>query len=246
MSNIPALDSADGAGWFVEHAKGTARDLFHQNKELRPMGLMLARRDVTTSKLLPEPTIIAMGFDPEFMNDGNSKEALHLHLFRTARITEAFGFAFMYEGWTLRVRAAPGEKPTMPEESISQHPDRDEAVFVMVQHQANMKAEGAKDRAFLAPIRRLGGKAMREEPVVTLGDWQEMDHGEGRFMGLLETPAQIKERDQVLKKLQQFPGTKAMKLQMIEALKWKWEIERRPERAGLPWLAARIEEMDIP
>lgn len=215
---LPELDSIDGAHWFVEHAKETAHKLFTNIGELRPMAIYLAHRDPITSKTLPAPNVVAMEIDPTFLDSPRDKDFLRFKLFAQARLAEAFGFTFMNEVWVYN----------------RERTQRMECVMVNVQH----RQLGDGSFSFYAPIERNGDE-------VRLLPWDRYPGAYGdTFTGILETKEQIAQREALLEKLRTMPGGRLAKLELLQTLDRNWEAEGRLERVGLPWLIARVEEMD--
>lgn len=247
------LEGHEGAEWFIDHLKDTARHFFKKQQQVFPMVLVLAQRDYETAHLLPEPGIMACAIDPTMMNSGDTKDGLSNWLRIVTRRTDAVGWGFMVETWIAFTQEA--YEHARSGKSLKDHPGRKEAVMLTMQHRALEAADnegGAGDASYcrtnmyLAEIKR-GSKGAR------LGDWQEEWNKDrsarfsGRFADILMPRKWRDKADEAFGEIwKRFPDLpKAEMLAACRLLADKMD-DNDPHKALYPYIVARIEELDIP
>jgi hypothetical protein len=158
------LTGEEAAAWWPLHIKNTARGFFEKFGEVRPLAIMLCRRDPKTGLSYPRPRPVPVLITD--MSNETAKENTAATLRKMAGKARAAGIGFMHEAWMLiHERAAtappvepappgsiPGYPPTadMPDDvkefqddyranwagRLEHHPDRAEVVIVTWQHRA--------------------------------------------------------------------------------------------------------------
>jgi hypothetical protein len=174
--SAPTVDllSEAGATWLLDYAKDIGSSTFTDHGKLPfPMAIFACRREPDSAKLLERPACVLCPLDNDFFEGPGSKDRLAKWLRKLAQISEAFGYAFVTEAWTLP--HTPGR--LTPRGSWAKVADRGEVLQVVVEH----VTWGAEIGGAAAVITRDGaGKP-------TLGPWLESRKSEGRFAGVLQT-----------------------------------------------------------
>jgi hypothetical protein len=248
------LEGHEGAEWFIEHLKDTARHLFKKQQQIFPMVLVLAQRDYETAHLLPEPGIVACAIDPTMMNSGETKDGLANWLRVVVRRTDAIGWGWMVETWTAFTQEAyQHTRSGKSLESFTGHGGRKEAVMITLQHRALEAADNegrpgrsyCRSNVYLAEIKR-GSKGAR------LADWRDdLNRPDarmaGRFVGVMQPRAERDEADRLFNQIwETHPDLpKAEMIAACRRLADKMD-DNDPHKALLPYIVARIDELDIP
>ncbi len=173
------LTSAEGAAWLPRHAKAWATRFMADGGEVRPMAILLCKRNPNTglSFAKPQPIPVAVAN----MDGEEAKEATVRTIRKLAAKGRAFGVAWMTESWGLKWKPSKEENEAVFEDyrrnwvgRLSEHPDRIELVTVTWQHRA-VGSSGSS-----AEIIRDAGAPPR------LGPWSpDATDCEGRFVDFL-------------------------------------------------------------
>ncbi len=176
------LEGPAGAAWWPEHVKHWARKFFADNGIVRPMALLLCKRNPKTGLSFPKPMPVPIGIAN--MSTEDAKQAASDAVRKAAAKGRAFGAAFLSESWMLRASLAGGRKAEEAYREymrswrgrLEEHPDRLEVVTITWQHRAGGGS------IWLAEIIREPGM----KPF--LADWMPQYAGSqaaGRFFDLL-------------------------------------------------------------
>jgi hypothetical protein len=126
------LTNEDGARWFVEHLKESARRLFDAQDEVAPMALLICRKNPKTRLSFAKPHILPVllaGVGHGEM--GGARQVLR----QLAQKGAAVGVGMMFEGWmTTELRTK--DYAHKWEGRLEDYPGRVEVLNISWQHRA--------------------------------------------------------------------------------------------------------------
>lgn len=137
------ITTEEAAAWFPEHLKHVAREMFEKVGEVRPLALLLCRRDPKTGLSYAKPRVVPMLIVD--MSDDEAKSATAAAIRKAAQRGRAIRVGMMTEAWTLGMKksATEAEFNDFIDDykrnwagRMDEHPDRIEIVNVSWQHRA--------------------------------------------------------------------------------------------------------------